>query len=218
MTSQERLGRDEVRVTLEATLARRRVAVSSRPVGRPAVRTRLRRPRLRTHFDLDPILFGGVCESADEPAERPEVVRLLVRPDGPLRFEDVHQVAHVHGRNAFVVETFDEVASERVLCVVAPSRPPPVQPVDLLDGGRTERPAVASAVLADVPDVTVRVGVVLAALVSRRKRRFDDSTNSANRGALLAKTEGSKSGGAPAFQSSGCRIHARPEGQDSFLD
>jgi hypothetical protein len=55
-------------------------------------------------------------------------VRLLVHSDRPMRFQHVGQITHVHRRHALVVQPFNEVAYQRVLCVVTALRPLSLQP------------------------------------------------------------------------------------------
>jgi len=90
--------------------------------------TRLTRPRFRLGFEADAVLLTDARETVDELLERPEVVRLLVHPDRPVRVQHVGQVAHVYRRHALIVQPFNEVAHQRVLCVVTAFRPLSVQP------------------------------------------------------------------------------------------
>src|SRR6056297_933985 len=100
-------------------------------LGRAAVRTRLRGPRFRADFDGYAKLLGGIGEPSDESPERPEVVQLGVRPNRPVRLEYVGEIADIHRGDALVVQTFDQIPAERILCMVASSGPSPVQRVDL---------------------------------------------------------------------------------------
>jgi hypothetical protein len=59
-----------------------------------------------------------VRESFDEPPEGPEVVSIGVRFDRPRGFEYVREVADVDGGYTFYVQSFDEVARQRVHRVV----------------------------------------------------------------------------------------------------
>ncbi len=96
--------------------------------------TRLTRPRFRPGFERDTVLLTDTRETAAELLERPEVVRLLVHPDRPVRLQNVGQIAHVHRRHAFVVQPFNEVAHQHVLCVVTALHPLSVQPSNLFRG------------------------------------------------------------------------------------
>jgi len=89
--------------------------------------TRLTRPRFRLGFEADAVLLTDTRETVGELLERPEVVRFLVHPDRPVRFQHIGQIAHVHRRHTLVVQPFDEVAHQRVLCVVTALRPLSVQ-------------------------------------------------------------------------------------------
>ena len=103
---------------LESTRTRQRVSVARRVLCRTAVRTLLTRPRLRSDLDRHPVLLGRTRQSIHERSERPEVVRLRVRLNRPVRVKDIRQRPDVHHRDAFVVESFDEITSECVLSVV----------------------------------------------------------------------------------------------------
>jgi len=78
-------------------------------------------------FDGNAEFLGSVGDPSDEPSERSEVVQLGVRPNRPVPSEDVGEIADIYRRNAFVVQPFDNVASDRVHFVVAPSRPASIQ-------------------------------------------------------------------------------------------
>ena len=63
MTLQERFGRCQIRVTLEAARTRQRVLVARRSIGRTTVRTLLRCPCFRSNFHRDTVFLGGTRES-----------------------------------------------------------------------------------------------------------------------------------------------------------
>jgi len=54
-----------------------------------------------------------------------------------MRFQHVCQVAHVHRRHALIVQPFNEVAHQRVLCMVTTLRPLSVQPSNPIRGVAT---------------------------------------------------------------------------------
>jgi len=93
---------------------------------------------VKDHVVVQRFALDGVTRLGIDPRtltrreERPEVVRLLVRPDRPVRFQHVGQVAHVHRRHTLVVQPFNEVTHQRVLCVVTTLRPLSVQPLNPL--------------------------------------------------------------------------------------
>ena len=115
-------------MSLESTRTRQRVAVANRLLVVATFGTHLTCPRFRLGFEADTVLLTDARETVDELLERPEVVRLLVHPDRAVRFQYVGQVAYVHCRHALLVEAFNEVAYQRVLCVVTALRPLSVQP------------------------------------------------------------------------------------------
>jgi len=110
-------------VLFKATWTRQRILVTNRLLAVATLGTRLTRPRFRFGFEVDAVLLTDARETVDELLEHPEVVCLLVHPDRSVRFQHVCQVAHVHRRHALVVQPFNKVAYQRVLCVITTLRP-----------------------------------------------------------------------------------------------
>ena len=90
--------------------------------------TRLTRPHFRLGFEADAVSLTDARETVDELLERPEVVRLLVHPDRTVCFQHVGQLAHVYRHHTLIVQPFNEVTHQRVLCVGTTLRPLSVQP------------------------------------------------------------------------------------------
>ena len=82
-----------------------------RSVCRTTLRTLLTGPCFRANLDRDTIFLGGTGQSLGKLLERPEVVRLGVRLDRPVRFEYVGQPTDIHGINILIVQSFEQVTT-----------------------------------------------------------------------------------------------------------
>lgn len=119
-------------MSLKATRTRQRILVANCLLVPPTLGTRLTRPRFRLDFETDAVLLTDTRETVDKLLERPEAVRLLVHADRPVCFQHVGQITHVHRCHTLIVQAFNEIAHQRVLCVVTALRPLSVQPTNPL--------------------------------------------------------------------------------------